>query len=36
VFDSTGLAIHDVALGAELVRRARRRGLGRLVPFFAV
>ncbi len=35
VFDSTGLAIHDVALGAEIVRRARRRGVGRRVALFA-
>ena len=35
VFDSTGLAIHDMALGAEIVRRARRRGVGRRVAFFA-
>lgn len=34
VFDSTGLAIHDVALGAEVVRQARRRGLGRQVRLF--
>ena len=34
VFDSTGLAIHDVALGAELVRRAARRGLGRRLTLF--
>lgn len=31
VFDSTGLAIHDVALGSEIVRRARQRGIGRSV-----
>lgn len=31
VFDSTGLAIHDVALGAEVIRQAGRRGLGRRV-----
>ncbi len=35
VFDSTGLAIHDVALGAAIVRRATRLGLGRRVTFFA-
>jgi len=35
VFDSTGLAIHDVALGAAIVRRAQRLGLGRRVTFFA-
>ena len=34
VFDSTGLAIHDVALGMEVVRRAQRRGLGRRLRFF--
>ena len=28
VFDSTGLAIHDIALGWELHRRAARRGIG--------
>ena len=32
VFDSTGLAIHDIALGAEVFRRALRRGLGRRIP----
>jgi alanine dehydrogenase len=36
VFDSTGLAIHDVALGAAIVRRARRRGLGRPVSLFSL
>ena len=35
VFDSTGLAIHDVALGAEVVRQAQRRGLGHRVTFFS-
>jgi alanine dehydrogenase len=34
VFDSTGLALHDVALGAEIVRRARRRGIGRRIELF--
>lgn len=34
VFDSTGLAIHDIALGAEIVRRATRRGLGRRIALF--
>ena len=34
VFDSTGLAVHDVALGAEVVRRARRQGLGHRVALF--
>ncbi|MBI4342679.1 MAG: ornithine cyclodeaminase family protein [Candidatus Omnitrophica bacterium] len=36
VFDATGLAIHDVALGAEIVRRARRRRLGRRLSLFTV
>ncbi|MBI2093572.1 MAG: ornithine cyclodeaminase family protein [Candidatus Omnitrophica bacterium] len=31
VFDSTGLAIHDVALAAEIVQRAKQRGIGRSV-----
>ncbi len=35
VFDSTGLAIHDVALGAEIIRQARRRHVGRRVAFFS-
>ena len=35
VFDSTGLAIHDVALGAEVVRRARHRRLGRRFSLFS-
>ena len=35
VFDSTGLAIHDVALGAEVIRRARRLGIGRQITLFA-
>lgn len=34
VFDSTGLAIHDVALGAAAFRRAQRRGIGHRVAFF--
>lgn len=34
VFDSTGLAIHDVAMGAEIVRRAAHRGVGRRVVLF--
>ena len=34
VFDSTGLAVHDVALAAEAFRRAVRRGLGRRIAFF--
>ncbi len=34
VFDSTGLAIHDVALGAEIVRQATRRGVGRAIRLF--
>lgn len=33
VFDSTGLAIHDVALGAHVLRAARRLRLGRRVAF---
>ncbi|MBI4341080.1 MAG: ornithine cyclodeaminase family protein [Candidatus Omnitrophica bacterium] len=32
VFDSTGLAIHDVALAAEVFRRARRQRLGCRIP----
>lgn len=35
VFDSTGLAIHDIALGHEVLRRALRRGLGRRVSFLS-
>ena len=31
IFDSTGLAIHDVALGHELDRLARRRRVGRSI-----
>ena len=34
VFDSTGLAVHDIALGAEILRRARRRQIGRRIRFF--
>ena len=34
VFDSTGLAIHDVAMGAALVRLATRRGVGRRIALF--
>jgi alanine dehydrogenase len=34
LFDSTGLAIHDVALGAKIVRQARRLRLGQRVKFF--
>jgi alanine dehydrogenase len=34
VFDSTGLAVHDVALAHEAVRRARRQGLGRRVALW--
>lgn len=34
VFDSTGLAIHDVALGAAVVRQARRRGMGHSLTLF--
>lgn len=32
VFDATGLAVHDVALAAEVYRRALRRRIGRRVP----
>ncbi len=32
IFDSTGLAVHDVALAAEAYRRASRRRMGRRVP----
>ncbi len=35
VFDSTGLAIHDIALGAEVVRRAQRSGVGRRVALWS-
>jgi len=35
VFDSTGLAIHDVALGAAAFHRARRRGIGHAFRFFS-
>ena len=35
VFDSTGLAIHDIALGAAIVRRAQRLGLGRHIALFS-
>jgi len=31
VFDSTGLAVHDIAVGFEVVRQALRRGIGRRV-----
>lgn len=34
VFDSTGLAIHDIALGHEIVRRALRTGRGRRLALF--
>ncbi len=34
VFDSTGLAIHDIALAHEAFQRARHRGLGRRLRFF--
>ena len=36
VFDSTGLAIHDVALGSEIVRRATRLGMGRSLALFGL
>jgi len=35
VFDSTGLAIHDVALGAAAFRRAQRREIGSRLRFFS-
>ena len=35
VFDSTGVAVHDVALGAEVVRQAERQGIGRHISMFA-
>ena len=34
VFDSTGIAVHDVALADAIVRLSRRRRLGRAVCFF--
>ncbi len=34
IFDSTGLATHDIALGDEVVRAARRQGVGHLFAFF--
>jgi alanine dehydrogenase len=34
VFDSTGLAIHDVALGLTAMQHATRRGIGRRVALF--
>ena len=36
VFDCTGLAVHDVALGAAVVRQARRLGIGRRVALFTL
>jgi ornithine cyclodeaminase/alanine dehydrogenase-like protein (mu-crystallin family) len=33
VFDSTGLATHDVALGHAVLQAALRRGLGRRIPW---
>jgi ornithine cyclodeaminase/alanine dehydrogenase-like protein (mu-crystallin family) len=33
VFKSVGLAIEDVALGFHLLRLARERGVGQLLPF---
>jgi ornithine cyclodeaminase/alanine dehydrogenase-like protein (mu-crystallin family) len=33
LFKSVGLAIEDVALGVELLKRARAEGLGRALPF---
>jgi alanine dehydrogenase len=32
LFKAMGMGISDLALGAELVRRARERGLGRILP----
>jgi ornithine cyclodeaminase len=32
LFKAMGMGISDLALGAELVRRARERGLGRPLP----
>jgi alanine dehydrogenase len=34
VFDSTGIAVHDVALGYAIVRQALRRRVGRTIRFF--
>ena len=34
VFDSTGLATHDVAVGYELLQRARQRRIGRAIALF--
>ena len=34
VFDSTGLAVHDIALADTVVRRAIRQGIGRRISFF--
>ena len=34
VFDSTGLAIHDIALAHAVVKRAKRLGLGRPIALF--
>jgi alanine dehydrogenase len=36
VFDSTGLAIHDVALGAAVTALARRKRIGRQIKLFGV
>jgi len=36
VFDSTGLAIHDVALGSAVFRHATRRGIGRSLALFEI
>ena len=35
VFDSTGVAVHDVALGYTIVREAQRCGVGQRIAFFA-
>lgn len=34
VFDSTGLAVHDIAVGVEVLKRAERANTGRLIRFF--
>lgn len=33
VFDSTGLAIHDIALGWQVLNRARKKAVGRSLPW---
>lgn len=34
VFDSTGMAVHDIALGEALLRQALRRHIGRAIQLF--